>query len=289
MSPSVSGCQAYWRTRSRPWSASRRVTFAALQPRCPDLPGLRFGLEVPAQSAGCGSRTVWVGRESTRIAGYSLPATCSVAGRWRRLSDMLERGHRVIVAGIPFQVEGSGEVLTGVVGPEPRQPHPSLGVAFDTMTLSDIPFDRWSGNPRDAGPIFLLNEPVIYVGTTHMGLHLILVGVREVESGPTALGLLSWSDEVNGASVLFHWPTLHERPHVSWSSGGDYPAETAMTWFPLPEQTAFVELSVDGTVVETVRPTSRVAVVHSIPANPETRFDGRAYDASNALLLTARP
>ncbi len=202
---------------------------------------------------------------------------------------MAERVRRVIVAGLPFQTEGSGEVLTGAVGHEPRQPHPSLGIAFDTMSLSDIPFDQWWGNPRDPGPIFLLDEPVIYVGTTHMGLHSILAGVSEVESGPTALGLLSWSDDVNGASLLLYWPKLHERPHLSWSSGGDYPVERVMTWFPLPEQTAFVEFIVDGKVVETVRPTSRVALVHSVPANPETRFDGRAYDTSDALILTAHP
>ena len=202
---------------------------------------------------------------------------------------MAERVRRVIVAGLPFQTEGSGEVLTGVVGPEPRQPHPSLGIAFDTMSLSDIPFDQWSGNPRDPGPMFLLDEPVIYVGTTHMGLHLILVGVRYAEDGPTALGLLSWSDDVNGASLLFYWPRLPERPHMSWLSGGDRPVEGVMTWFPLPEQTAFVEFIADGTAVETVRPTSRVALVPTVPAKPETRFDGRAYDTSNALILTTRP
>ncbi len=158
------------------------------------------------------------------------------------------------------------------------------------MTHSDIPFDRWSGSPRDRGPIFMLDEPAIYVGTTLMGLHSVLVSVREVESGPRALGLLMWSEDLNGASVHSHWPTLHQRPHVVWSSRGDHPVESVMTWFPLPEQTAFVELIVDGAVVETVRPTSRVALLHSVPGDHETGFlDGRAYDTSDSRILTARP
>lgn len=204
---------------------------------------------------------------------------------------MTEASRTVEIAGLFFEAGGSGEVLTGVAGPQPSKECPSLRQPLDGLTRAGMPLHRWSDHPDDGQvPIFVLDHPIIYVGTTRAGLHSVLLGVKATEHGPTALGLLRWTHEGDGASITYHWPTLHDRPHFSWQVEGGNPAECVLTWFPLPQETAHVDCTFDGkTVAETVRPVSRVVVV-PVPADVEHRFvDAVAYDATGTPILRGRP
>jgi hypothetical protein len=204
---------------------------------------------------------------------------------------MTEDSRTVEIAGLSFEAGGSGEVLTGVVGPQPSQGCSSPRLPLDGLTRAGLPLHRWSEPPDGAeGPIFVLDDPMIYVGTTRDGLHSVLLGVKSTQDGPTALGLLRWTHEGNGASITYHWPTLNDRPHLSWQVEEGNPAECVLTWFPLPQETAHVDCTFDGmAIAETVRPVSRVVVV-PVPADVEHRFvDALAYDATGAPILRGRP
>jgi hypothetical protein len=204
---------------------------------------------------------------------------------------MTEDSRTVEIAGVTFEARGSGEVLTGVAGPQRSKDCPSPHLPLDGLTRAGLPLHRWSDHPADAQvPIFVLDDPIIYVGTTRHGLHSVLLGVKTTEDGPTALGLLRWTHEGNGASITYHWPTLHDRPHFSWQVEEGNPAECVLTWFPLPPETAHVDCTFDGkSIAETVRPVSRVVVV-PVPADVEHRIvDALAFDAAGAPILRGRP
>lgn len=196
----------------------------------------------------------------------------------------------VEVAGLRFEVRGSGEVLTGVVGPAPAKECPNPLMPLSGLTHADLPLHRWSHHPDDGGyPLSVLDEPVIYVGTTRKGLHSVLIGIKESDDGPTALSLLRWTHESPGASITYHWPTENDRPHFSWSVEKGNPAECVMTWFPLPPETAHVDCTIDGkSIAESVRPVSRVVVV-PVPPDADHRFvDALAYNANGAPILRGR-
>lgn len=206
-------------------------------------------------------------------------------------THMTQASRTIEIAGVTFEASGSGDVLMGVAGPQPSKECSSLRLPLDGLTRASLPLHRWSHHPDgDEAPIFVLDEPIIYVGTTRHGLDSVLLGVKTTEEGPTALGLLRWTHDGNGASITYHWPTLHERPHFSWQFEEGNPAECVLTWFPLPPETAYVDCTFDGkTIAETVRPVSRVVVV-PMPADVEHRFvDALAYDATGTPILRARP
>jgi hypothetical protein len=194
----------------------------------------------------------------------------------------------VQIAGLSFEATGFGEILTGVVGPQPSKECPTPEMPLAGLTLSDLPLGVWS-NPEGDEPIFVLDEPLIYVGTTRDGLHSVLLGVKESDDGPTGLGLMRWTDEGTGATVNYHWPTRGDGPRFSWHVEEGNPPECVITWFPLPQQVAHVDSSIDGkTIADSVRPLSRVAVV-PIPADGEYRLvDALAYDAAGTPLLRGR-
>lgn len=203
---------------------------------------------------------------------------------------MTESSRTVEIAGLFFEASGLEGVLSGVVGPQPSKDCPSPNMPLDGLTRADLPLYRWSDHPNGIEvPIFALDDPIIYVGTTREGLHSVLLGVKTTEDGPTALGLMRWTHEGNGASITYHWPTLRDRPHFSWSVQDDNPAECVLTWFPLPPEVAHVDSSIDGkTVADSVRPVSRVAVL-PIPADVEHRLvDALAYDATGTPILRGR-
>ena len=201
---------------------------------------------------------------------------------------MTSPSRTVEVAGLPFEAVGSGEVLTGVVGPEPSKGCPAPGMPLAGLSLSDLPLGVWS-HPGGDAPIFVLDEPIIYVGTTRDGLHSVLLGVKEVEDGPTGLGLMRWTDEGTGASITYHWPTRGDRPHFSWQFELGNPAECVITWFPLPQEVTHVDCTIDGkTVADSVRPVSRVALL-PIPVDVENQLvDALAFDASGTPILRGR-
>jgi hypothetical protein len=194
----------------------------------------------------------------------------------------------VEIAGLSFEATGFGEVLAGVVGPQPSKDCPTPGIPLAGLTLSDLPLGVWS-NPDGDEPIFVLGEPIIYVGTTRDGLHSVLLGVKEVEDGPTGLGLMRWTDEGAGATINYHWPTLSGRPRFSWHLEEGNPAECVITWFPLPQEVAHVDCTIDGkTVANSVRPVSRVALL-PIPVDVENQLvDALAFDASGTPILRGR-
>lgn len=203
---------------------------------------------------------------------------------------MTEESRTVEIAGLSFEASGYGGVLKGVVGPQPSKGCPSPRLPLEGLTRAGVPLHRWADHPDGAeAPIFVLDEPIIYVGTTRFGLHSVLLGVKTTQEGPTALGLLRWTHDGNGASITYHWPTLGERPHFSWQVEEGNPAECVLTWFPLPSETAHVDCTVDGkTIAETVRPVSRVVVV-PLPVDVEHRFvEAVAYDAAGAPILRGR-
>ena len=194
------------------------------------------------------------------------------------------------IAGIEFEARGRGEVLVGVVGPEPAHDHPQLSPPIGQPALSDLPLHRWDGHPSGDAPEFVLDDPPIYLGTTVLGLHAALIGVHDSDQERTAVCILAWIDDVPGASLHYHWPTVKDSPSVGWSVLEGDPANSVMHWFPLPVATACVEFAVDGVVVESVRPTSRVALLHSVPVDAENRhLFGVAYNSEGAPLLTTRP
>ena len=201
---------------------------------------------------------------------------------------MTSPSRTVEVAGLSFEAVGSGDVLTGVVGPEPSKSCPAPGMPLAGLSLSDLPLGVWS-HPGGDEPIFALDEPIIYVGTTRHGLHSVLLGVKEAEDGPTGLGLMRWTDEGTGATINYHWPARGDRPRFSWHVEEGNPAECVITWFPLPQQVAHVDSTVDGkTVADSVRPVSRVAIL-SIPADVEHRLvDALAFDAGGTPILRGR-
>ncbi|MDH4118532.1 MAG: hypothetical protein OEW30_14190 [Acidimicrobiia bacterium] len=204
---------------------------------------------------------------------------------------MTEASRTVEIAGVAFEARGSGGVLTGTAGPQPSKDCSGLLLSLDNLTRDGLPLHWWSHHPDDAeAPMFVLEEPIIYVGTTRHGLHSVLLGVKTTEDGPTGVGLLRWTHEGNGASITYHWPTLHDRPHFSWQVQEGNAAECVLTWFPLPPETAHVDCTFDRkTIAETVRPVSRVVVV-PMPADVEHRFvDALAYDPTGAPILRARP
>jgi hypothetical protein len=194
----------------------------------------------------------------------------------------------VEIAGVTFEAVGSGDVLTGVVGPQPSSEHPRPNMPLAGMTRAAVPLHVWSGHTDDV-PIFVLDDPIIYVGTTREGLHSVLLGVKETEDGPAALGLLQWTHEGVGAGITYHWPTLHDRPHFSWQVEEGNPAGCVLTWFPVPQETAHVVCSFDGkAIAETARPVSRVVVV-PIPEDVDNQFvDALAYDAGGVPILRGR-
>lgn len=156
------------------------------------------------------------------------------------------------------------------------------------LTRSALPLGVWS-HPEGNGPIFVLGEPTIYVGTTRDGLHSVLLGVKTTEDGPTGLGLMRWTDEGTGASITYHWPALGDRPHFSWTFQQGNPAECVITWFPLPQEVAHIDSTVDGkTIADSVRPVSRVALL-PIPADVDHQLvDALAFDASGTPILRGR-
>jgi hypothetical protein len=132
---------------------------------------------------------------------------------------MTEDSRIVEIAGLSFEARGSGGVLIGVAGPHPSKGCPSPRLPLEGLTRAGVPFHRWSHHPEGAeAPIFVLDEPIIYVGTTSFGLHSVLLGVKTTKEGPTALGLLRWTHDGNGVSITYHWPTLGERPSRRSSS-----------------------------------------------------------------------
>lgn len=194
----------------------------------------------------------------------------------------------VEIAGLSFEATGFGGVLSGVVGPQPSKECPTPGMPLAGLTLSDLPLGVWS-HPEGDGPVFVLDEPIIYVGTTWDGLHSVLLGVKTAEDGPTALGLMRWTDEGNGASITYHWPALGDRPHFSWSFQRGNPAECVITWFPLPQEVAHVDSTVDGKrVADSVRPVSRVALL-PLPGDVEHPLvDALAFDTGGRPILRGR-
>lgn len=202
---------------------------------------------------------------------------------------MTEASRTVEIAGLFFEASGSGEVLTGVAGPQPSKDCTSPQLPLDGLTRAGLPLHRWSHHPDgNQVPIFVLDDPVIYVGTTRDGLHAVLLGAKTTEDGPTALGLLRWTHEGYGASITYHWPTLHDWPHFGWQVEEGSPAECVLTWFPLPQATAYVDCIVDGKVADTMRPLSRVIVAPQ-PADVERRFvDALAFDAAGTPIARGR-
>lgn len=206
------------------------------------------------------------------------------------LVAMIQDTRNVEIAGLSFRARGSGQVLTGVVGPKPSKNCPRPAMPLNDLTHADLPLHRWSHHPDSEGmPLFVLDEPVIYVGTTREGLHSVLIGVKETADGPTALGLLQWTHESAGASINHHWPTRSDPPHFSWSVEETNPAACVMNWFPLLPETAHVDCTIDGkSIAESLRPVSRVVVV-PVPPDADHRFvDALAYDANGRPILRGR-
>lgn len=198
-----------------------------------------------------------------------------------------------MIAGLEFPSQGIGEVLTGVVGPKPLTHHPHLETPLDGLTVADLPLFRFRELDDEHAETFVLDDPPIYVGTTARGLHGVLIGVRRGDDGPVGVSLLTWTDK--SASLNYHFPTLqYLRPKdmrfsYGWVPTHGDPTNWSVRWFPLPAETAHVEFAVDGTVVESIRPTSRVALLQTVLADAEVRqVQGTAYDSAGQPLLVKR-
>jgi hypothetical protein len=185
--------------------------------------------------------------------------------------------------------QGSVEVLTGVVGPEPLTHHPHLATPLAGLTVADLPLSRFREWSKENGYTFVFDDPPIYVGTTALGLHGALIGLRwGREAG---VSLLTWTDR-GSAGLSYCWPDLvHMRDLYHWSTTYGHPETWDIQWYPLPEDTAHVEFSVEGTVVASIRPTSRVALLHAVLSRDEiyNRLQGAAYDSAGQALLVKPP
>jgi hypothetical protein len=190
--------------------------------------------------------------------------------------------------------QGSGEVLTGVVGPEPLTHHPHLATPLDGLTVADLPLSRYRESNDESGYIFTFDDPPIYVGTTPLGVHGALIGLKRGRE--VGVSLLTWTDRgFSGGG--YYWPdSAHRRPesmrdHYHWSPTYGHPETWDIQWYPLPEDTAHVEFSVEGTLVASIRPTSRVALLHAVLSRDEIyhRLQGAAYDGAGQPLLVKPP
>jgi len=200
-----------------------------------------------------------------------------------------------MIAGLEFPSQGSGEILTGVVGPEPLTHHPHLATPLDGLTVADLPLYRFDDPSREEPVAFVLDSPPIYVGSTALGLHAVLIGVREHDDGPVGVSLLSWTDRFAGLSyyrpAFLHMRPADMRDSYHWSRTDRHPESWDIHWYPLPEDTAHVEFAVEGTVVQSIRPTSRVALVQAVLSDAEVwhLLQGTAYDSAGQPLLVKRP
>lgn len=212
--------------------------------------------------------------------------------------DRLEGDAMSVIAGLEFPSQGTGEILTGVVGPQPLTDHPHLATPLEGLTVADLPlwiFDRLRETDGQNAETFVLDDPPIYVGTTALGLHAVLIAVRKGKTGHIGVGLLSWTDRFRALSS--HYPTLqHLTPaHMSdsyhWSKTDGHPESWDIHWYPLHEDTAHVEFTVEGTVVQSIRPTSRVALVQAVLSYDEVwhLLQGTAYDSAGQPLLVKPP
>ena len=213
-------------------------------------------------------------------------------------ADRLEGDAMSNIAGLEFPAQGTGEILTGVVGPQPLTDHPHLATPLEGLTVADLPlsiFDSFREIDGKYAETVVLDDPPIYVGTTALGHHAVLIGVRKGKAGDIGVGLLRWTDRYTAFGS--HYPTLkHLAPaHMSdsyhWSRTEGHPESWDITWYPLPEDTAHVEFTVEGTVVQSIRPTSRVALVHAVLSDDEAShlLQGTAYDSAGKPLLVKPP
>jgi hypothetical protein len=162
------------------------------------------------------------------------------------------------------------------------------------LTVADLPLSRFRDSNREHSYKFVLDDPPIYVGTTALGLHGALIGLKRGRD--VGIGLLTWTDR-GSAALSYYWPDLvHMRPPdlrdiYSRSQTYGHPGSWDITWYPLPEDTAYVEFAVEGTVVASIRPTSRVALAHAALSHDEIyhRLQGTAYDSAGEPLLVKPP
>jgi hypothetical protein len=212
--------------------------------------------------------------------------------------DRLEGDAMSNIAGLEFPAQGAGEVLTGVVGPTPATDHPHLATPLEGLTVADLPlriFDRSRETDGRYAETFVPDIPPIYVGTTALGLHAVLVAVSKGRAGEIGVGLIRWADRYIASS--FHYPTLrhiapaHRSDSYGWSETYRHPGTWDIHWFPLPAETAHVEFTVEGTVVQSIRPTSRVALVHAVLSHDDVwhLLQGTAYDSTGQPLLVKPP
>ena len=211
--------------------------------------------------------------------------------------DRLEGDATSMIAGLEFPARGTGEILTGVVGPQPLTDHPHLVTPLEGLTVADLPLYRFERlrEDHDDYDTFVFDDPPIYVGTTPLGLHAVLIGFRRGDDGPIGVGLLCWTNR--HAALSYHVPaTLHMRPpsmrdSYHWSQTDRHPESWDIHWYPLPEDTAHVEFAVEDTVVQSIRPTSRVALVQAVLTYDEVwhLLQGTAYDSAGQPLLVKPP
>lgn len=119
----------------------------------------------------------------------------------------------VEIAGLSFEASGSGEVLRGVAGPQPSKDCPSPRLPLEGLTRAGVPLHRWSDHPDGAeAPIFVFDEPIIYVGTTRFGLHSVLLGVKTTEGArrrSVCCGGRTTATERQSPTTGRHWANGH--------------------------------------------------------------------------------
>lgn len=139
------------------------------------------------------------------------------------------------------------------------------------------------------------DSPPIYLGSTTLGLHAVLIGVREHKDAHVGVSLLTWTDR--SAGLTFYRPAFLDampanmRDSYHWSQTDRHPESWDIHWYPLPEDTAHVEFTVEDTVVQSIRPTSRVALVQAVLSYDEVwhLLKATAYDSAGQPLLVKPP
>lgn len=209
--------------------------------------------------------------------------------------DRSEGDAMSMIAGLEFPSQGTGEILTGVVGPQPLTEHPHLATPLEGLTVADLPLHKFDDPSREEPVTFVFDSPPIYLGSTTLGLHAVLIGVREHNDAHVGVSLLCWTDRFAG--LTFYRPAFLDvmpanmRDSYHWSRTDRHPESWDIHWYPLPEDTAHVEFTVEGTVVQSIRPTSRVALVQAVLSYDEVwhHLQGSAYDSAGQPLLVKPP